>query len=111
MGNEFSESMREMCGRVSSSVRANAPVYAPQSSWNAQELKETACQSLFFAFSHISVILSLHVSLILVALHSYQLAALSLIFIFFFFKPPGGKSFGQKQDTDVSLHVLVDRLG
>lgn len=43
VGNERSESMREMCGCVSFSVsvRANAQVYASRSSWNVQELKET----------------------------------------------------------------------
>lgn len=45
VGNECSESMREMCGRVSFSVRANAQGYAPRSSWNVQELKETAQQT------------------------------------------------------------------
>ncbi len=45
VGNECSESMREMCGRVSFSVRANAQVYAPRSSWNVKELKETARQT------------------------------------------------------------------
>lgn len=37
VGNERSESMREMCGCVSFSVRPNAQVYAPRSSWNVQE--------------------------------------------------------------------------
>lgn len=37
VGNECSESMRVMCGRVGFSVRANAQVYAPRSSWNVQE--------------------------------------------------------------------------
>lgn len=41
VGNECSESMREMCECVSFSLSANAQVYAPQSSWNVQELKET----------------------------------------------------------------------
>lgn len=56
VGKECSESMREMCGCVSFSVSANAQVYAPQSSWNVQEQKETARQtdphlSLRFFFS------------------------------------------------------------
>lgn len=41
VGNESSESMREMCGCVRFSVSAKAQVYASQSSWNAQELEET----------------------------------------------------------------------
>lgn len=45
MGNESSESMREMCGCVSFSVRAKAQVYASRSSWNAQEPEETPHRS------------------------------------------------------------------
>lgn len=50
VGNERSESMREMCGCVSFSVsvRANAQVYASRSSWNVQELKETPHHSTLF---------------------------------------------------------------
>lgn len=42
LGNETSESMREMCGCVSFSVLAKPQVYAPQGCWNVHELKETA---------------------------------------------------------------------
>lgn len=39
VGNECSQSMREMHGRVSFSAGANARRHAPPSSWNVQELK------------------------------------------------------------------------
>lgn len=105
VGNECSESMREMCGRVSFSVRANAQVYAPQSSWNVQELKEMARQTYplsyppFFSsfFSLLLFILYLSSTLLLLMLSDYAL-----------FQPPAGRSFGQKQKTDVSVHVVVD---
>lgn len=45
VGNESSESMREMCGCVGFSVRAKAQVYASRSSWNAQEPEETPHRS------------------------------------------------------------------
>lgn len=44
VGNESSESMRDMCGCVSFSVRANTQVYAPRSRWNVQKVKEITAE-------------------------------------------------------------------
>lgn len=106
VGNECSESMREMCGRVSFSVGANAQVYAPRSSWNVQELKETARQMyplshpLFSPFFHSSSYYPFFISLAPSLL-------LLLLWLCSLFQPPAGRSFGRKQRTDVSLHVVV----
>lgn len=100
VGNERSESMREMCGCVSFSVRPNAQVYAPRSSWNVQETSsQTSPPSLssppFFSFS----------LLLLFYLSPSRLYVQRLRSLF---PPPAGRSFGQKQKTDVSLHVVAD---
>lgn len=101
VGNERSESMREMCGCVSFSVRPNAQVYAPRSSWNVQETSsQTSPPSLSSPL--LLFFLSLLFLLYLSPSRLYVQRLRSL------FPPPAGRSFGQKQKTDVSLHVVAD---
>lgn len=93
---------------------AYAQVYASRSGWNVQELRETAHHGatsplshspfppfLFFLFPYFYPIV-LFLSLYLFPPFLCSLAALSLL------KTPAGRSFGQKQKTDVSLHVVAD---
>lgn len=66
VGNDCSESMRELCGCVSFSLSTNAQVYAPQSSWYVQEPKERvrktdAHTSMTFFLPHFSVFFCPHV--------------------------------------------------
>lgn len=99
---------------------AYAQVYASRSGWNVQELRETAHHGtprhnsssvpfpvppfLFFPlfpyFSPFVLFLSFYLYTPPPLLCS--LTALSLL------KTPAGRSFGQKQKADVSLHVVAD---
>lgn len=114
VGNECSESMREMCGRVSFSVRANAQVYAPRSSWNVQELKEAARLCPVPPSFSLSLLLFTPTSLPIILPLSLSLSSpLMLSDCALFQTPPpppsspAGRSFGQKQKPDVSLHVAT----
>lgn len=91
---------------------AYAQVYASRSGWNVQELRETAHHhttslshspfllSCFFLFPYFSAIV-LFYPFTFPPLFMFTDCALS-------FKTPAGRSFGQKQKTDVSLHVVAD---
>lgn len=90
---------------------AYAQVYASRSGWNVQELREKRHSFsvpfpdppfLFFPFPftllpHCSFFILLPFTPLFMFTH----CALS-------FKTPAGRSFGQKQKTDVSLHVVAD---
>lgn len=88
---------------------AYAQVYASRSGWNVQELRETAhdgttsplSHSPFFPFSLLLPYCSFFILLPFLPLFMFTDCVLS-------FKTPTGRSFGPKQKTDVSLHVVAD---
>lgn len=108
VGNESSESMRDMCGCVSFSVRANTQVYAPRSRWNVQKVKEITAQKTY-SRPPIAPLFSPPL-LSFLSNYSYFISIPSPLMSsdYALFQPPAGRSFGQKQKTDLSLHVVVD---